>query len=339
MRLSKCMHQYFDEYLPRLLGAGSETIKAYREAFTLFISFAANHWSVPPSKLDVEHLTFKLVLDFLEHLEEKRNNCVKTRNARLAALKSLAKMLRLMHPEYHEVSEMLLNIPQKRFQKTLIGYLTHCEFRTVVESVDLKRKEGFRDYTILHLLYDSGARASEVAGLKLDYFNSSQKTLSILGKGNRYRQIGLWPITAKIVELYIKNYRQTPKPLYSSSLFINQRKEAFTRHGVNRLCKKYLLKALGAERLGKLSPVHSFRHTCAVNMLFSGHSLTEIQNHLGHEKLNSTMVYLKLNLARKREVQKSFIKFTESVLTDDPKINEMIDWENEDKTKEWLDSL
>ncbi len=339
MKLSTCMHQYFDEYLPQLVGAGSETVKAYRETFTLFIPFAAKHLSVKSAKLEVAHLTFNLVLDFLEHLEAKRHNCTKTRNARLAALKSLAKMLRLMHPEYHEVSETILNIPQKRFQKTLIGYLTHGEFRKVVEAVDLKRKGGFRDYAILHLLYDAGARASEIAGLKLDYFNLSQGTLSILGKGNRYRQIKLWPVTVKIVELYIKNYRPRPKPLFTNYLFINQRKKAFTRHGINRLCKKYLLKALGTERTKKLSPAHSFRHACAINMLSSGNSLVEIKNHLGHEKLTSTMVYLKLNLARKREVQKTFIKFTKSLLTEDPQINEMLDWENKEKTKAWLDSL
>lgn len=339
MRLSKCIHHYFDEYLPRLVGAGGETIKAYREAFTLFIPFAAKSLSVKPSMLDVEHLTFNVVLDFLDHLEKKRHNCTKTRNARLAALKSLARMLRLMYPEYQKIAETILNIPQKRFQKTLIGYITHGEFRKVVESVDLKKKGGFRDYVILHLLYDAGARASEIAELKLDYFNFSQKTLSILGKGNRYRQIKLWPITVRLVELYMRNYRVKPKPIYSNYLFINQRKQVFTRHGINRLCKKYLLKALDARRLKMLSPAHSFRHTCAVNMLSSGHSLDEIKNHLGHEKLSSTMVYLKLNLARKRDVQKAFINFTNSLLTDDPKISEMLDWENKDKIKEWLDSL
>ncbi|MCP4609542.1 MAG: tyrosine-type recombinase/integrase [Planctomycetes bacterium] len=339
MKLSTCMHDFFDQYLPRMTGASIETIKAYREAFTLFLSFAAKYLFVKPAKLEVTHLTLKLVLDFLEHLEVERNNCIKTRNVRLAALKSFAKMLRLMHPEYHKVSEIILNIPLKRFQKTLIGYLTHGEFRKVVESVDLKKKDGFRDYTILHLLYDSGARASEVAGLKLDYFNLSQKTLSILGKGNRYRQIELWPITTKIIELYIKHYRPTPKPLYNNYLFINQRREAFTRHGINRLCKKYLLKALGTERLKNLSPAHSFRHSCAINMLSTGHSVDEIKNHLGHEKLDSTMVYLKLNLTRKREVQKVFIKFTKSLLTDDPKINEMLDWDNKEKTLTWLDTL
>ncbi len=339
MKLSTCMHQFFDRYLPRMVGASGETIKAYREAFTLFIPFVAKRLSVRPTKLEVENLTFDIVLDFLDHLEEERNNCVKTRNARLAALKSLAKMLRLMYPAYSKFSEMLLNIPAKRFQKALIDYLTHNEFRKVVESVDLNKKDGFRDYTILHLLYDSGTRASEVAGLRLEDVNLSRKTLSILGKGNRYRQIRLWPITVKIVELYIKNYRSAPKPLYSNHLFVNQRKEVFTRHGVYRLCRKYLLKALGANRLKNLSPVHSFRHTCAVNMLSSGHSVVEIKNHLGHERVKSTMIYLKLNLAKKREIQRTFIKFTESLLTDDPKIDELIDWENKEKTKDWLDNL
>ncbi len=339
MKLSKCAHEYFDRYLPRMVGVSGETIKAYRETFGIFIPFAAKRLSVKPTKLEVENLTFDLTLDFLDHLEEERNNCVKSRNARLAALKSLAKMLRLMHPEYYKVSKMILNIPAKRFQRKLIDYLRHDEYRKVVESVDLNNNGGFRDYAILSLLYDSGARASELAGLKLDDFNLTRRTLSILGKGNRYRQITLWPITVKIVELYIKKYRPTPKPLYRNHLFINQRKEAFTRHGINRLCKKYLLKALGPNRLKKLSPAHSFRHACAVNMLSSGHSIVEIKNHLGHEKLNSTMVYLKLNITQKREVQKAFIKYTESLLKDNPKIDELVDWENKEQTKDWLDKL
>jgi len=339
MKLSSCLHQFFDQYLPRIKGASDETINSYRQSFTLFLKFAAVCQNQAVKDIKVKHLTVDLIFDFLNHLEEQRKNCARTRNSRLAALKSLAKMVRLLYPEYRQIAEMLLNIPQKRWQKPLIGFLTHDEVLKVFGSVDLKIKEGFRDYTLMHLLYDSGARASELAALKIDYFDPKKRMLALLGKGNRYRRVQLMPKTAALVEQYIKNYRPAPKPLYEDSLFINQRKESLTRHGIYQICKKYLNKTLPEKKLKFINPVHSFRHSCAVNMLMSGASLTEIKNHLGHEKLGSTMVYLHLDLPKRRDVQKRFIEYTQSNLNNDTKINKLIDWENKEKTLNWLDSL
>jgi len=339
MKLSICLHQFFDQYLPRIKGASDETINSYRQSFTLFLKFAAAIQNQAVKDIQVKHLTADLIFDFLNHLEEQRKNVARTRNSRLAALKSLAKMIRLMYPEYRKTAEMLLNIPQKRWQKPLIGFLTHDEVLKVLGSVDMKSKDGFRDYTLMHLLYDSGCRASELAALKIDYFDSKKRMLAILGKGNRYRQLQLWHRTAALVEQYIKNYRPLPKPLYEDSLFINQRKESLTRHGIYRICEKYLNKSLPGKKLKFINPVHSFRHSCAVNMLMSGASLTDIKNHLGHEKLGSTMVYLHLDLPKKRDVQKRFIEYTQSTLSNDTKINELIDWKNKEKTLNWLDSL
>jgi integrase/recombinase XerD len=339
MKLSTIIYQYFDQYLPRIKGVSSDTIKTYREAFALFLSFSAQKLSIAAKDIEIEHITSDLIFDFLDYLENERNNTSRTRNNRLATLKSLAKMIRLMHPEYREISEMILNIPQKRFQKKLIGYLLHDEMLDIFETVDLKKKEGFRDYTILNLLYNSGARASEIAKLNLDYFDPQKRTLGILGKGNRYRLIELWPITTELVSHYIKKYRKKPKYLFKQRLFINQRGEEFTRHGIHRVCKKYLTKKLTANQLKNLNPAHSFRHSCAIYMLSTGSSITEIQNHLGHEKTESTMVYLRLNLSCKREVQKKFIEYTQSTIVSNPKIEEMLDWKNKKKILNWLDSL
>jgi integrase/recombinase XerD len=339
MKLTICIHQYFDQYLPRIKGASNETLNSYRDAFTLFLSFASQHLAVATKELKIENLTPDLIFAFLDHLENHRNNGARTRNSRLAAIRSLSKMIRLMYPEYRETAELMLNIPQKRYRKRLIGYLTPDEILKVFQSVDLKKKQGVRNYTILHLLYDSGARASELATLKIDYFDPKKRTLAILGKGNRYRLIELWPKTTKLLVRYIKYYRANPKPLYTDRLFINQRGEEFTRHGIYRICKKYLAMSVSAKRFKDLSPAHSFRHSCAVNMLSAGASLTEIKNHLGHENLESTMVYLKLNLSRKKQVQKKFVEYTQSILSDDPKIEELIDWENKEETLNWLDSL
>ena len=339
MKLATCLHQFFSNYLPHIKGVSRHTIKAYRDVFTLFIPFAANRLKIKTGSLMLDHLTSDMVLSFLVDLEQKRLNAPVTRNHRLAAIKSLAKMIRFMYPEKREVAEKILTIPQKRCQRKLIGFLYPDEIFKVLQSVDLNQKEGFRDYCLLVLLYDSGARASEIATLNLDYFNSEKMTLAILGKGNRYRQITLMPETSILIKNYIDKYRKKPKPAYRHRLFINQRGKELTRHGIYRVCKKCLTVALPQKRLRNLNPVHSFRHACAVNMLTSGYSLSDIRNQLGHEDLQATMVYLQLDLTHKRKIQNKFIELNPSGIIDHPEIEGLINMENKEDIMAWLDSL
>jgi len=339
MRLSSCLHQFFNQYLPRIKGASEQSIRTYRETFTLFVPFLAAYHSIKIKSLKIDHLTTDAVLSFLNHLESHRKNTVQTRNNRLAVIKSLAKMIRFMHPDKKKMANVILNLPQKKAQKKLIGFLYPEEIMKVFNAVDLKKKEGMRDYTILHLLYDSGARASEVASLDLDYFDPGNQTLAILGKGNRYRLIHLWPTTASLITNYILNYRIDPVPFYTHRLFINQRKKELTRHGINKICRKYLAKALPAKRIKDLSPVHSFRHSCAVSMLASNYPVSDIKNRLGHQSIESTMTYLQLDLSRKRTIQKKFIKYTRLKIKHDKKIKELVNWKNSEEILNWLDSL
>jgi site-specific recombinase XerD len=339
MKLNPFVHQFFGHYLPRLKGVSPYTIRAYRDVFKLFLPFAAEHYGIKIKSLRVEHLSSQLILSFLDDLEKKRNNIPRTRNHRLAALKSFAKMIRLMCPDCRALADTILNIPQKRYQKRLIGFLYHDEILQVFHAVDLRRKEGFRDYALLHLLFDSGARASEITTLNLDYFNPQKKNLAILGKGDRFRLIDLERKTAELLQVYINRFRGNPKPLYQQRIFISQRGEELTRHGIYRVCRKYLTKALPPKRLRNINPVHSFRHSRAVDLLYRGRDITEIKNRLGHENIQSTMVYLHLDLTRRRRIQRGFIKHMQSVLTDDPKLDELLQWENEKDMMKWLDSL
>jgi integrase/recombinase XerD len=339
MKLAPLLHEFFDRYLPYIKGTSPHTIKGYRDAFKLFLPFAANHHRIKVASLTLDHLSIDLILAFLDDLEQDRNNIAKTRNHRLAALKSFTKMIRFMYPEKREMADRILNIPQKRTQKALVGFLYEEEILKVFGAVDLKRKDGLRDYVLLHLLYDSGARASEVAMLKLDYLNAQEQTLAICGKGNRYRIIRLELKTVQLLQLYIKKYRVTPRPPYRDYLFISQRGEALTRHGIYRICRKYLEKALPKKRLKNINPVHSFRHSCAVNMLYRGESVSDIQNHLGHDNAQSSTLYLHLDLKRKRQAQDRFVQHIQSVLVDDHKIDELLQTEKQGDLMAWLDSL
>ena len=319
MKLNPVVHQFFNHYLPHIKGVSPYTIRAYRDAFKLFLPFAAKYHRVKIRSLRIEHITPKLVLDFLDDLQGERKNLPRTRNHRLAALKSFSKMVRFMYPDQRKSADAILNIPQKRFRKTLIGFLYHDEILKVFKTVDLRRKEGFRDYVLLHLLFDSGARASEIASLNLDYFNPQHNTLAILGKGDRFRLIDL--------------------PLYHHRLFVSQRGEELTRHGIYRLCQKHLTRALPPKRLQNINPVHSFRHSRAMDLLYRGQAITDIKNRLGHENLQSTMTYLQLDLNRRRHIQSGFIKYMQSVITDDPKIDELLQWEGKQDIMAWLDTL
>ena len=148
MKLTECLHRFFGYYLTGIKGVSPNTIQAYRKTFELFLPFAAKY----------------------------RSRSVRTRNLRLGSLKSLAKMIRLLYPELKEYGDGILLIPQKRMQKKLIGYLHQEEILSVLSSVDLKKKDGIRDYAILNLLLDSWARAAEIAGLQLDFFDDQNKT-------------------------------------------------------------------------------------------------------------------------------------------------------------------
>jgi integrase/recombinase XerD len=339
MKLSPAIHQFFDHYLPHIKGVSEHTLKAYRDAFKLFLVFAAGYYGIKIKSLRLEQITSELILAFLDDLQAQRHNRARTRNQRLAALKSFAKMIRLLYPQHREVAETIFSVPLKRTQKTLVGFLYPDEILNLFHVVNLKRKEGIRDYALLHLLLDSGARASEVATLNLDYFNNEQKTLAILGKGNRFRLIELEPKTTQLLQLYISRFRPSPKPLYQQRLFVNQRGEELTRYGIYRLCRKYLAIALSPKRLRTINPVHSLRHSCAVNMLARGLSAADVKNRLGHDNLQSTMTYLHMDLTPRRQIQKGFINYMQSMITLDPKIEELLQWESDKDMIAWLDNL
>lgn len=339
MRLSTVVHQFFEKYLTQIKGVSHHSIQAYRDTFKLFLPFAADYYDIKISSLSLSHLTPEAILSFLNHLESERNNTAKTRNHRLAAIKSLAKMIRFMYPQLSASMSRIIAIPQKRTQRQLIGFLYPEEIDSVLNAVDLKTILGFRDYTILKLLSETGARASEIAGLNLEYLNTDQCTLAILGKGNRFRQVDLSPTTVKMIKVYIAKHRKKPKVAFANRLFVSQHGNALTRHGIYRLCKKYLVSALPAKRLKVLNPVHSFRHSCAVNMLAAGCTVTDIKNQLGHENIQSTMVYLQMDLSRRRKIQEKFTEYTLAVLNRSAAIEELINQKEQDDIMTWLDSL
>jgi site-specific recombinase XerD len=339
MDILTSIKKYLTEYLPGTKGLSKNTFLAYRDTMKLFIPFLQKHFSKKCSEIEISEVDPELILSFLEYLEKERKNSIKTRNNRLATLKSFAKMLLLHYPEYKQTADRILNIPKKRAQKKLVGALYPHEVQHIFDEVDLSKNTGFRDSAILKLLYDSGARASEIAQLHIEDFDFNNNMLQILGKGGFFRVIYINPVTTKVIENYIKNYRPTPDPIYKTHLFINKRGKALTRHGIYKLCKKHIQKALPGKKMQNLNPVHIFRHSCAVRMLIEGASITDIKNHLGHEHLKSTMIYLEIDVSKKRQIQENYNINAISNKETNPELDELINWKEKKKLMEWLDSL
>ncbi len=257
MKLTRCVSLFLTRYLPDIRGVSPNTVACYKNTFRIFIPYASRYLSKKVSSIDVADLSTDFIIDFLDHLENVAGNKIVTRNNRLAAIRSMARMILLMAPEDRETGERILNIPSKRFPKPLFGFLSHDEALAVFNSVDLKRKQGFRDYTILHLLYDSAARAHEIAGLCVDDFDPNEMRVGILGKGNRFRIVQIWPRTADLIVRYIEDHRKKPMPVFKNRLFVNQRGQGLTRSGIYRICQKYLKKTLPENRLKNLNAFYS----------------------------------------------------------------------------------
>lgn len=164
-----------------------------------------------------------------------------------------------------------------------------------MKSINIRNGLGFRDYTIINLLYDAGCRASEVCDIKISNFDASDRTLEIIGKGNKWRKVGLWPRTSQILEKYLKKSRVKPLPLHKDYLFINQRGGGMTRSGVYKLCQRHANKPEGLRNpfpSAKIQAVHSWRHSAAINMIRQGRSILEVKTRLGHASYETTNVLL-----------------------------------------------
>ncbi|HAZ13879.1 MAG: hypothetical protein A2X86_12880 [Bdellovibrionales bacterium GWA2_49_15] len=313
--LARLIAYFFREYLPTHKGVSPNTIRSYRDTFKLFLSWLRDSKD-SKKPLVLSDIRPKEILEFLRHLETDRLNSISTRNARLAGIKTFFLMCYLHRPELKPELEAIQFIPKKKMNTPLIDFFEHEDVMKMLSVVDRSTASGAKDFLILNLLYDTGMRASEVCGLRLDGFNSAARTIEILGKGNKWRKIHVWPRTVELINNYIHEWRKSPRPIFRDLLIINHCGKTLTRFGVHKLCAKYLKKADIPKQIrsAKRSSVHSWRHTAAVNMIRQGYSLLEVKVRLGHARLESTMKYLNLDLSIKKERVTELLRFTEHLL-------------------------
>ena len=155
--LAPTLEAFFTERLMRQRQASPNTIAAYRDTMRLLLGFAAERVGMQPSKLQVDDLDASLIGAFLDHLEHGRGNGVRTRNARLAAIRSLFRFAALRHPEHAQVIERVLAIPPKRFQRNLVTFLTEEEVEALLERPGPRNLDGPARPRDAHARHPDGA--------------------------------------------------------------------------------------------------------------------------------------------------------------------------------------
>ena len=263
------------------------------------LGFAAARLKITPAKIEIERLDASLILTFLEHLEKKRGNSVRTRNARLAAINAFFRFLEYRVPSCLDQARRIHAIPMKKTDQALVGYLIRDELQALLDAPDPGTVSGIRDRAMLHLAFAAGMRVSELVGLRLDQIDRSLSTVHIIGKGRRERVLPLWKETATAVKAWLKVRPASNAP----ELFLNARGQAMTRSGFEYVLAKHVATASRAAPsiAGKSISPHVLRHTCAMHTLQATRDVRKVSLWLGHASLQSTEVYLRADPTEKLE--------------------------------------
>ncbi len=292
------LQDFFHRRLVAQRGASAHTIASYRDTFTLFLGYAAQRIGRTPSALTVSDLDAPMVLDFLDHLETERGNSPRSRNLRLTAIRSFMRYASLREPTLLPIAQRVLAIPVKRFDRPVLGYLSREEITAIIDAPDRTTWSGQRDAVLFAVLYNTGARVSEMIRLLVgDVLLDRASSLLLHGKGRKERVVPLWKSTAAQLRAWLPRIDRSP----GAPVFPNRAGKPLSRSAVEHQLRVACRKASQSQpslATRRISP-HTLRHTTAMHLLQSGVDITVIALWLGHEDTATTHQYVEADLAMK----------------------------------------
>lgn len=292
------LQAFFTEHLVNQKRASPNTVASCRDTFRILLPFLRDRKGIEPARLRWSDLEAEDILAFLDHLERHRKNSIRSRNIRLAAIRSFFRMVALREPDCAGLVARILAIPTKREDKKLIGYLSREEVDAILDAPDRSAWRGRRDHALLLTLYNTGARVSEMTTLRRDQVRfGASAFIQLFGKGRKERTVPLWSQTARALRSWFGDLAEAPHPV----AFPNARGAAITRDGVEYiLCQAVRTATAQCPSLtGKKVSPHVLRHTTAMHLLQSGVDITVMALWLGHESIESTHGYVEADLATK----------------------------------------
>lgn len=296
--LAPTLEAFFTERLITQRRASPHTIAAYRDAICLLLGFVERQTGKAPAKLQFEDLNAPMIGRFLDHLERERANSVRTRNARLSAIHSLYRFAVLRHPEHAELMGRVLAIPPKRFERRIVTFLTDEEVKAILAVPDRRSFLGRRDHALLLLAIQTGLRVSELTRLTCgDVALGTGAHVRCVGKGRKERVTPLTSTTAAVIAPWLKERAGAP----TDPLFCARHGTALSRWAVSLIVSRHAHTAAQrcpALATKKVSP-HVLRHTAAMRLLHAGVDTSVIALWLGHERVETTQMYVHADLTLK----------------------------------------
>jgi integrase/recombinase XerD len=299
LELGPCLQRFFRDYLATQRNVSPATIAAYADTFRLLFRYLRKTHPSRHAPLLLEVLKPDTLLRFLDHLEQKRGNCIRTRNARLAAVRSFVHYLSdWLGPELPPALPRILSIPFKRHVQRLIGFLSAQEIQALLAVTD-DTWTGQRDHLLFLLLYNTGARISEILALKVSDVTLEDRHIELLGKGRKQRRVPLWPQTQKRLRRWLKDNRWPPQ----APLLPNRFGQRLTRAGAAYQLQQLVNRAsaqMPSLKKRSVSP-HSFRHATAMALLEAEVPTEVIALYLGHESPKTIHLYVEASMAMKKQ--------------------------------------
>ena len=333
--LSSVIHSYFLTYLPRDKGLQSSTIHSYRDSLRLFLIFVAGMNRRGVSELDLEHLDYQAAQAFLHDMEAERGNAISTRNQRLAALHAFYEYLGRTVPEMLPSCAKVAAIPMKRCPLPEMKFLARDEVEALFACIPAQDRLARRDRALLMLLYNTGARVSEVAQLTMGQLDlQSPVQVRLLGKGSKWRTCPLWSQTAKALQAMLDERACDLPP--DAPVFVGTGQTPMTRYGIYKRIRHYAqiweTSAKPASQI-RVTP-HVFRHTTAVHLLEAGVEVNVIRGWLGHVNLETTNRYAEITVRMKANA----LELCEPVVPS-PGHSRKSTWQDDATLLAWLSSL
>ena len=309
--LGTLVQQFFTHYLQEQRDVSPCTVASYRDTFRLLLGFAEKELGRRPAELVLDSLDADLILSFLEYLEKDRHNTTRTRNSRLASIRSFMHFVSLKEPHALATCEQILAIPVKRYERPLIGYVSREEITAILQAPAEDTWSGQRDRALFATMYNTGARVSELIRMRVSDLTISETTnLRIHGKGRKLRSVPIWKSTAH----QLKQWLVFAALENNQALFPNRKGHPMTRTGItNRLMLATKQAARTCLSLNKqrVTP-HIVRHSTAMHLLQSGVDITIIALWLGHESPATTHGYIEADLAMKEKAMNSLTPLNQS---------------------------
>ena len=274
------LSKFLKDYLVLERNMSVNTIRSYKNTFSQFIDYLINRENYKITSITFSNIKRENVLNYLNYVESDKKNSIRTRNQKLACIKSFYQFCLIENVDNIENIQKVLTIKAKKFPKKVIDYLTEKELKDLLESIDTSSIKGRRNLVVMSLMYDTAARASEIIKLKVEDIHLEEKYVILDGKGKKERIVPIMEQTVDLLKIFLKENN-----IKNGYILGNNHTYELIRYVISKIKRKYPEK--------NITP-HTMRHTRAIHLLSAGVSLIYIRDLLGHESITTTELYAKV---------------------------------------------